>query len=174
MKQVFATFITLAALLTAVSCSKEYMTPDELFKDSSKVAKTVIRTKGEESTETETTFSNIALYRYSDKEGQSWFRAFSGGKMVYDAFMLSIYFKSIDQMKVGETIKPSSVMFSFIFSSDSRATTHEYDGKITLAGKGDDYVILHFNRVRFNCVFGETLTNGYLYCPLLTEPELYY
>lgn len=89
--------------------------------------------------------------------------------MVYDMFMLSCYFDSIDDMKVGETLKPSRFMFSFIASSDSNATTYEYEGKITLADKGEDYIILHFNKVRFSCSYGDYLTDGYLYCPLYEE-----
>ena len=66
--------------------------------------------------------------------------------MVYDAFMLSIYFDSIEKMKVGDELK------------------------ITLADKGDDHVILHFRNVSFSCSFGDYLTDGYLYCPLYDTP----
>jgi len=169
MKHIFTRLAIFTAAVLAVSCSKDYISPEELFKDSSKVAKTVIRTRGEKSEETETTFHDIAVYRNSDKEGQSWFVASSGGKMVYDYFMLSIYFDSIDKMKVGDTLKPSSMLFIFPASSDSRARTDTYDGKITLSDKGDNYVILHFNKVRFDCLFGEYLTDGYLYCQLFDE-----
>ena len=116
-------------------------------------------------------FPNVAVYRKSEFEGQSWLAAFSGGKMVYDMFMLSIYFDSVDQMKVGDTLKPSRFMFTFPASSDSNATTHTYDGNITLADKGDDYVILRFDKVSFSCSFGDYLTDGYLYCPLFEKYE---
>jgi hypothetical protein len=69
-------------------------------------------------------------------------------------------------MKVGKTLNPSHFVFSFVASSDSNATTHEYEGKITLADKGDDYIILYFDNVHLSCSFGDYLTNGYLYCPL--------
>ena len=172
MKHFFTQLAILSVSVLAVSCSKDYISPEELFKDSSKVAKTKISTRGDEPVETEASFRDIAVYRNSDQEGQSWFCASSGGKMVYDAFMLSIYFDSIDRMKVGDTLKPARTWFSFVFSSDSRASTNTYDGKITLADKGVDYVILHFNRVRFSCSLGEYLTDGYLYCPLYDEFNL--
>ena len=169
MEHFFTRLAILTAAVLAVSCSKDYISPEELFRDSSKVAKTVIRTRGEEPEETETTFSDIAVYRNSDEKGQSWFCAFSGGRMVYDMFMLSIYFNSIDKMTIGNTLKASRSVFSFIASSDSNATTYSYSGKITLADKGDDYVILHFNKVLFSCSMGDYLTDGYLYCPLYEE-----
>ena len=169
MEHFFTRLAIFTAAVLAVSCSKDYISPEELFRDSSKVAKTVIRTRGEEPEETETTFSDIAVYRNSDEKGQSWFCAFSGGRMVYDMFMLSIYFNSIDKMTIGNTLKASRSVFSFIASSDSNATTYSYSGKITLADKGDDYVILHFDKVLFSCSMGDYLTDGYLYCPLYEE-----
>jgi hypothetical protein len=72
-------------------------------------------------------------------------------------------------MEIGDTLKASRSIFSFIASSDSNATTYSYNGTITLADKGDDYVILHFNKVRFSCSMGEYLTDGYLYCPLFDK-----
>ncbi|MBO6029119.1 MAG: hypothetical protein J6P75_07940 [Bacteroidales bacterium] len=169
MKHLFTMLASLSALLSMVSCSKDSISPEELFQNSDKVAKTSIHTRSDEYEDTETTFQSIAVYRNSDKEGQSWFVASSGGKMVYDAFMMSIYFDSIDNMKVGDVLNPSRFMFSFIFSSDSEATTHTYKGKITLADKGSDYVILRFNKVRMSCSFGDYVTDGYLYCPLFEE-----
>lgn len=169
MKHLFTMLASIAALLSLVSCSKDYISPEELFQNDYKIAKTAIHTKSGEYEDTETSFQRIAVYRKSDLEGQSWFVASSGGKMVYDAFMMSIYFDSIDKMKVGAVLNPSRFMFSFFFSSNSEATTHTYGGKITLADKGDDYVILHFNKVSLSCSFGDYVTDGYLYCPLLDE-----
>ena len=174
MRRLPALIAILTAILTAASCSKDYISPDELFQDGSKEAKTIIHTKSKEFEDTVAAFRSKAVYRKSDIEGQSWFRAFSGGKMVYDSFMLSVYFGSIDKMKVGDTLKPSRVMFSFIASSDSNATTHTMGGRITLADRGDDYVILRFRRVTFNCSFGDYLIDGYLYCPLYDEVEVNY
>ena len=172
MKHLITTLATLAALITLVSCQKDYISPEELFKDGSKVAKTAIHTKSAEFENTVTTFNSVAVYRKSDFEGQSWFVAHSGGKMVYDAFMLSLYFDSIDKLQVGDVLNPRRFWFSFIFSNDSRATTYDYSGKITLADKGDNYVILRFHRVGFSCSYGDYLTDGYLYCPLYEESPL--
>ena len=171
MKRLFSALTWIAAFSALVSCSKDYISPDELFKDGSKVAKTVIHTKGDEYEDTVTEFRQVSAYRKSDYDGQSWLVAFSGGKMVYDAFMLSIYFGSIDNLKVGDKLDISRFTFSFFFSSDSFATTHSYEGSITLADKGDDYVILHFNKVCFSCSYGNYKTDGYLYCPLFEEYE---
>lgn len=174
MKRLLTFSAVVTAFLAAVSCNKDYISPEELFADSSKEAVTVINlksneTKGDGAEGIVATFRDKAVYRKSEEAGQSWFCAFSGGRMVYDMFMLSIYFDSIDQMKTGDTLKPTQVMFSFIASSDSNATTHTFDGKISLADKGDDYVILRFRKVVFNCSFGEYLIDGYLYCPLFDE-----
>ena len=166
--------IAVAVALMALSCSKDNpysISPEDLFNDPAKVAKTTIVTRGDDAIETVTSFSNVAAYRKSEFEGQSWFIAFSGGRMVYDMFVLSLYFDSIDRMKVGETLNPSHFVFSFVASSDSNATTHEYEGKITLADKGDDYIILYFDNVHLSCSLGDYLTNGYLYCPLYEKFE---
>lgn len=174
MRHTFTHFVLMAVALLAASCSKDAIpdtiSPEELFGNEAKIAKTTIHTKSDEFEDTVTTFPRVQVTRRSDIEGQSWLCAWSGGRMVYDMFMLSIYFDSIDKMKVGEELKTSRFMFSFVASSDSRATTHEYGGKITLADKGDDYVILHFKNVSFSCSFGDYLTDGYLYCPLYDAP----
>ena len=174
MKHFLAPFTLFAVALLAMSCSKadvnkDVISPEELFRNSSMTARTTIHTKGDAYEDTVTTFPEVAVYRKSDKEGQSWFVALSGGKMVYDLFMLSIYFGSIDDMKVGDTLKLSRFMFSFFASSDFNATTYDHSGTITLANKGDDFVILRFNKVSFNCSYGKYVTDGYLYCPLYDE-----
>ncbi len=174
MKHMLTRFAVFAVAVLAMSCSKDYLSPEELFNDSSKVAKTTIHTKSNEFEDTVTSFSSPVVYRKSDMEGKSWLSAWSGGKMVYDMFMLSIYFDNVDYMKVGDTLKTSHFMFSFPASSDSNATTYTYGGKITLADKGDDYVILHFHKVSFSCSFGRYVTDGYLYCTLKEEFPIAY
>ena len=166
MKHIVTRLLVFAVAVLAMSCSKDYISPEELFKDSSKVAKTTIHTKSNEFEDTVTSFSNPVVYKESDMEGKSWLCAWSGGKMVYDMFMLSIYFDSIDNMNIGDTLKTSRFMFTFPASSDSNATTNTYGGKITLADKGDDYVILRFHEVSFSCSYGKYVTDGYLYCSL--------
>lgn len=161
-----------AALFSLVSCSKDYISAEEFFKGGYKVAKTAIHTRSDEYEDTETSFQRVAVYRKSDMDGQSWFVASSGGKKVYDMFMMSIYFDSIDEMEVGDALKPSRFWFSFIYSSYSGATTYTYKGKITLADRGVDYVILHFDKVSFSCSFGDYVTDGYLYCPLSDEYQV--
>jgi hypothetical protein len=162
----------MAVALMALSCSKDYITPEDLFNNSSKIAKTTIRTRGDNLEDSVVGLPSVAVYKKSDFEGQSWFVAHSGGRMVYDAIMISMYFDCIETMSVGDTVKPSRYMFSFIFSSDSNASTYEYSGKIKLAGKGDDYVILRFDKVKVSCSMGDCTTDGYLYCPLYEEYEI--
>ena len=149
----------------ATSCRKDdgsIRTPDN---DMSETAKVII-TKDGSNEETMTLFSKTAVYRKSELEGKSHFMASSGGKMVYDAFMLSIYFDCIDNLNAGDTITPSSCMFTFFYSSDSNATTHGYEGTISLADKSAEQVIIHFDNVKFTCSFGEYIIDGYLNCPL--------
>lgn len=160
----------LALAVMAVSCGKDTISPEELFQSGSNMAKTKISLNKEYGGEDVTTsFAGKTIYRRSEFKGQSWLSAFSGGKMVYDFFYLSLFFQDIGKMKVGETLKPSRTMFSFIASSDSHATTFEYSGKITLADKGEDYVILNFHKVTFKCSMGTYVTDGYLYCELEDE-----
>jgi len=167
MKRLFFAFF--AITIMASSCSKDsYISPEELFKDSSKVAKTTITTKGEDPETAVATFKkHPVITKRSDIAGQSWFWAASGGKMVYDTFYLSMYFENVDNLKVGDTISPSRFTFSFGYSSDSAATTNTYEGTISIADKGDDYVILLFDKVGFSCSMGDYLTDGYLYCSLV-------
>ena len=79
----------------ATSCRKDdgsIRTPDN---DMSETAKVII-TKDGSNDKTVTLFKEMAVYRESSMEGKSWLTALSGGKMVYDAFMLSIYFECIE------------------------------------------------------------------------------
>lgn len=172
MKSLLITLASVAALFALVSCSKDYITPEELFGDETKVATIKIHTRSDEFQDTETSFKHVAAYRKSDVEGQSWFSAMSGGKMVYDAFMFSLYFDDIDKMTVGDVLKPGRFWFGFFFSSDSHAYTDSYGGKITLADRGDGYVILRFHKVTVSCSYGRYVINGYLYCPLFDEVDL--
>ena len=172
MKSLLMTLASVAALFALFSCSKDYISPEELFGNEAKVAKTKIHTRSDEFEDTETTFKSVAVYRKSDMEGKSWFCAMSGGRMVYDAFMFSLYFDDIDRMHVGDVLKPGRFMFGFFFSSDSYAYTDSYEGKITLADRGDDYVILRFQKVAVSCSYGQYVTDGYLYCPLQDEFDM--
>lgn len=173
MKRIF-TFISIATYaLIGTSCIKEAISSEDLIENSDKVAEITIKTKGENSETIVKMFSDANIYRKSDYEGQSWFCAMSGGRMVYDAFMLSLYFDCIDTLKIGDIIEPDRCMFSFFFSSDSNATTHEYQGSIKLADKGEDFAVLHFDNVIFTCSFGEYIIDGYLNCPLLEEYVTY-
>lgn len=168
MKRIFTFLTVCAAALVLASCSKENISPEYLDRNPSKAAEISIVSKGTFEN-TVTMFKKSDIYRKSEFEGQSWLYAFSGGKMVYDAFMLSIYFDCIDNLNAGDTITPSSCMFTFFYSSDSNATAHEYEGKITIADKGEDYVIIDFHEVIFDCSFGEYTIDGYLNCPLHEE-----
>ena len=164
--------IAMAVALMALSCGKDNpynISPVDLLNNPSMVANTTITTRNGDIEETVTPFKSSAVYKKSEYERQSHFCAMSGGRMVYDAFMLSVYFDDIEKMKVGDTLKTRRFLFSFFFSSDSRATTDTYEGKIKLAAKGDDYVILHFDKVLCSCSFGDYLIDGYLNCPLFEE-----
>lgn len=161
MKQILITIALVAAVLSGASCSKGYISPEDLMQHPSKNAQ--ITNKSDNSV---TTFKTAEVYRRSDYEGKSRLIARSGGKMVEDAFWLRMYFDCVDNLNAGDKIIPDSCMFSFIFSSDSNATTHEYDGTITFIDKGSDFVILHFDKVLFTCSFGEYKIDGYLYCTL--------
>ena len=164
--------IAMAVALMALSCGKDNpynISPVDLLNNPSMVANTTITTRNGDIEETVTPFKSFAVYKKSEYERQSHFCAMSGGRMVYDAFILSVYFDDIEKMKVGDTLKTRRFLFSFFFSSDSSATTDTYEGKIKMAAKGDDYVILHFDKVLCSCSFGDYLIDGYLNCPLFEE-----
>ena len=165
MKRLFALMTFCVSTLIWTSCNKEAMSPEHLDRHPDKTAEISITSRGSFD-DTVTMFRDKDVYRKSDLEGQSWLIAHSGGKMVYDAFSLSIYFDCIDTLNAGDKINPSRCRFSFMLSSDSNATAHEYKGSISLAAKGNDYVIIHFNKVTFNCSFGKYTIDGYLECPL--------
>ena len=61
-------FITLSTILvaavTAMSCSKDTISPEELFRDETKVAKTTIHTKVEGYEDIVATFSDKTVFRY--------------------------------------------------------------------------------------------------------------
>lgn len=173
MKRILTYIVIAAFALIGTSCIKEGISSEDSIENSDKVAEITIKTKGENSETMVTMFRDANIYRKSDYEGQSWFCAMSGGKMVYDAFMLSLYFDCIDTLKIGDIIEPYRCMFSFFYSSDSNATTHEYQGTIKLDDKGEDFTVFHFDKVIFTCSFGEYIIDGYLNCPLLEEYMTY-
>ena len=166
MKRIITQLAVSMVAILAMSCSKDLISPEELFRDESKVAKTTIYYKSSEHEDIVSPFSNKKVYRYSDTKGQSWFVANSGGRMSYDAFMMDVYFDDIDRMRPGEKLNIHRFHFGFYYSSNINAYTNEYSGSITLADKGDDYVILRFDNLKCSCSLGECVTNGYLYCEL--------
>ena len=91
--------------------------------------------------------------------------------MVYEVFMVSFEFDSIDTLEIGDDVNIGRFTFSFIASSDSNATTYEYEGTVRLADKGADYVILHFDNLSCSCSFGDYVIDGYLNCPIVEEFE---
>ena len=174
MKHLLRTLASVSVLLALASCHKanysSYWDPKDLDLDPAVVAKTTIHFSQYYSYHDEVaTFKSATIYRKSDMEGKSYFIAWSGGKMVYDMFMLSIYFDSIDELKAGDTLYPSRFLFAFPASSDSRAMTHTYEGKITVAAKGVDYVVLQFHNLSLSCYYGDYVTDGYLKCQLCNE-----
>lgn len=166
--------IAMAVALMALSCSKDIpynISPEDLVNDPMKIAKTTITTKGDQNEDSVTSFELAKVYKESDTAGKSHFIAISGGRWDYEVFMLSFDFDYINTLEVGDKLNMSRFMFSFVLSSDSRATTEEYKGKVRLADKGDDYVILHFNKLRCSCIFGDYEIDGYLYCPIIEDLE---
>ena len=177
MKHAFTFFATIALALAAVSCNKDYITPEELLNDDLKAVRTKVHTKGDNPVDAVTKIDRAVFWRTtfslncgvcSGEKSMLW--AVSEGKMVYDFFTMNIYFdRVIDNMKVGDVVRPAKSMFTFPYSSDSNNSTESYEGRITIAAKGDDYVIIHFNKVRFSVAFGDYEMNGYLYCNIYDE-----
>ena len=169
MKRIFTLSAILVGAVVAASCTKDLISPEELFRDETKVAKSRIYTKVEGCEDTVTTIHNKEIYRRSEKEGQSWFVGHSSGEKVHDSFMMFVYFDNIDRVRVGNKLSIRDFDFGFYYSSDSNAYTNKYSGSITVADKGDDYVILRFNNFSCSCSLGDCVTDGYLYCPLYDE-----
>lgn len=169
MKRIITQLAVLMAAVLTMSCSKDLISPEELFRDETKVAKSRIHTKVEGDEDMVTTIHNKEIYRRSEKEGQSWFVGHSSGKMVNDSFMMFVYFDNIDRVRVGNKLNIRDFDFGFYYSSDMNAYTDKYSGSITVADKGDDYVILRFNNFSCSCSIGDCVTDGYLYCPLYDE-----
>ncbi len=170
MKRTLILIALCTLVFAATSCSKDNGTNRNPDIDTSETARITI-TKTDSHDDIVILFSNMAVYRKSDMEGKSYLSALSGGKMVYDAFLLSIYFDSIDNLNAGDTITSSKCMLSFFYSSDSNSTAYEYEGTISLAEKSKDQVTIYFDEVKFTCSFGEYLIDGYLECPLYEKME---
>ena len=173
MKRILTLSIYLLAATMALSCSKDLFTPDGYLIDKSMIAKTTIQPNDEiqsDQEDFETTivdFRDGTVYRNFEVEGQSHLIAHSTGKMVYDAFWLFMNFDYIDNMKVGDILKPIYCWFSLILSSSSLSWAYNYDGKITLAAKGDDYVVFYFDKVTFTTECYVYVMDGYLRCKLI-------
>ena len=181
MKRILTLSLYLIAATMALSCSKDLFTPDGYLIDKSLVAKTTIQhnvatPSGKKDFEdTIVDFRDGTVQRTFEvegktMEGQSLLIARSTGKMVYDAFWLSMNIDYIDNIKVGDVVKTSYYMLLFIYSSSRLpwAYDYDYDGKITLAAKGDDYVVFYFDNVTFTSEYHNYTyaMNGYLRCAL--------
>lgn len=157
--------ILAAAILLTVSCEEED-SPNSPF------SAATIQFKSAEVEET-IGFANSFVIREVHNDGKydglSWLSANSDGRMAYDMFYLSFYFDQIDNVKPGTILKHVRSVFSFPASSDSRNYTTEYKGKLSLKDKGDDYVIIHFNNVKFSVAYGDYVFDGDLQCPLLDK-----
>ena len=166
--------IAIAVALMALSCSKDniyHISPEDLVNNPMMVAKTTITTRNDQFDDTVTSFKLVKVYKESETAGKSSFIAISGGKMVYEVFMLSFDFDRIDTLEVGDDVNISHFMFSFTASSDSNATAQEYEGTVRLADKGADYAILHFDNLSCSCSFGDYLIDGFLNCPIIERLE---
>lgn len=172
MKRILTLSLYLIAATMALSCSKDLFTPDGFLIDKSLVAKTTIQPKDEiqaRQDDFETTivdFRDGTVLRTFEVEGQSHLMAHSAGKIDWDYFYLIIYFDYIDNMKVGDTLNPSFCSFRLLLSGTHRAWADTYDGKITLAAKGDDYVVFYFDKVTFTTYYYVYVMDGYLRCNL--------
>ena len=144
MKRILTLSLYLIAATMALSCSKDLFTPD-----------------GQDDFETTIVdFRDGTVLRTFEVEGQSHLIAHSTGIMVYDAFWLFMNFDYIDNMKVGDVLKPSYCLFCLILSSSSLGSTYTYDGKITLAAKGADYVVFYFDKVTFTTYYYVYVMDG--------------
>lgn len=159
---IFAIF----GLLTLSSCSKESGSLDDIIPASIRVKSNGI----EESLDFEEYYIIKSSYDNGEYDGLSSLMASTlGSGMVDDIYMLSMKFDPIDKIKIGSEIKPKSFWFMFVASSNSHNRTYEYDGKIILKGKSEEYAVIHFDNVFLRVAFGDYVINGDLKCRLLDK-----
>ena len=133
MKHLLTCFAVFAVAIVAASCSKENISAEEFFLDSSRVAKTIIYPKNDYFNDpTVTTFRDALIIKESDKQGQSMLFAASSGKLVYDCFCITIFFDDIDHIREGDTLTPNSYGLLLFFSNTAYNAILD-GGKITLA-----------------------------------------
>ena len=166
MKRILSITAVICLALMAISCNKEN-SGNELTVDWSSMALTTITSNCNASEDAVIAFGSASVQKTSEIDGKSHFFAISNGKMAYNAFIIDFYFDNIDRVKVGQTLDISDFSLWFPFSSDSRTTTHNYSGTVSLAKKADDYVVLYFHNVSASCSFGDYVTNGAVHCSLI-------
>lgn len=156
MKNILALFL-IATMVTLglTSCEKNDYFPLSL---------TVIETGGDN--EEELRFSSKKVYKHSDIEGQSWFVAHTDGRKANDLIMLSIYFDDITSISECSDLTPTKVMFSLIYSSNSRNSTNSFTGSISLVSFNKYSAVLRWKDVCFNIAAGEFHINGDMKCDL--------
>ena len=166
MKHLLIYFAVFAVAIVATSCSKENISAEDFYMDSSRVATITIYPKNDIfNGNTITAFKDAFIINESKYEGQSMLFALSEGKLVHDFFSITIYFDDIDNIRVGNKLRPSSYSFALLFSSTAYNAILD-GGKITLSYLSDDYVILHFDKVIFNSLDFVYVIDGYLNCRL--------
>lgn len=167
-------YIILAALVSVAFNLSSCQSEDDFLDFSGESTPANIHVKsseGEQVVGFDLSQSYIIREAYDDGEydGLSWLSAYSGGIKVNNSFWFSLYFSKIDKIKEGATIKPKRCNFGFIYSSDSRNYTDEYDGKIVLKERGSDYAVIYFDHVVFHIGYGDCTFNGDLKLPLLDQ-----
>jgi len=166
MKRILTLTAILSLTLMTVSCNKENPGPEPTV-DWHSMALTTITPNSDTNENAVIAFGSASVQKTSEIDGKSKFFAISNGKMVHSAFIIDFYFDNIDRVKVGQTLDISDFSLWFPFSSDSRTTTHNYSGTVSLAKKADDYVVLYFHNVSASCSFGDYVTNGAVHCSLI-------
>ena len=166
MKHLLTCFAVFAVAIVATSCSKENISAEEFFLDSSRVAKTIIYPKNDYFNDPIVATLDASIIKVViAKDGMSVLSVIIKGKLVYEYFYFNIYFENIDNMRVGDTLTPNSYEFGLLLSNTAFNAILD-GGKITLAYLCDDYAILHFDNVIFDRIDGVYVTDGYLYCRL--------
>ena len=161
MNRIFRIFVSLAAAVSLLSCSKEGFAGIDDFYDIQIEGNGSFVEKGQT-----LGFTGCSLFIEGFEPGESYFNAKIRGKSDVSYFLLDLTFQNINNVQVGQKLKLIHFNFANPLINGGNGFTSEYSGSVFLAGRTEKEAVLFFDRIKCNVMNTDFTFDGYVRCPL--------
>ncbi|MCQ2157022.1 MAG: hypothetical protein MJY53_01355 [Bacteroidales bacterium] len=160
MNRIFRIFVSLAAAVSLLSCSKEKFAGGEDFYE------VRIEMNGFSDGENRILgFRSSSLFIEGFEPGESYFNAVIDGKS-NEYFLLNLEFPDINTARVGWKLNLLHFNFANALINSGNGFTSEYSGSVFLAERTEKEAVLFFDRLKCNIMNTDFTFDGYVRCPL--------